>query len=328
MREQTFLSLLVLCEISSQGFGSLSEENADESPNFHIRKKRLIDRTQPQNRGIPIERVPYVVKILKNDESNCAGNLLSRYIVLTSAYCLQEIATYSVLSGSPLMAYGNRHNITRTIFHNHFNPQTHDYDLAMIKISPPIYEKFSPNRQIEVSSTKVPTNILGEVSGWGCTSIGPGNYRLFRNKLQTIKIPIIDNISCQTIYGSQVHITHHHICTYDPSRLKGSCDRDGGDALVVNGKLVGVMSFRENSPTAGNPQVFMNLVDPEINEWIQRKMLPRFSSATNPIKNNCEFITLMLGVAKVLGGVCGVEIYRSPVRRYKSSLDKTPSHFC
>lgn len=87
-----------------------------------------------------------------------------------------------------------------------------------------------------------------------------------------MKVPIIDNISCQILYGSQVQITDRHICTYDPSGLKRSCDRDGGDALVVNEKLVGVMSYRENSPTAGNPQVFMNLVDPEINSWIQATM--------------------------------------------------------
>lgn len=57
-----------------------------------------------------------------------------------------------------------------------------------------------------------------------------------------------------------------HFCTYDPNKHKRSCE--GGTPFIKNGKLAGIMPYREHSVTLENPQVFLDVGHPDIKEWI------------------------------------------------------------
>ena len=88
---------------------------AEESSNLLIRKKRVIDKTR--NGGLPIQlsRAPYIVNILKNGRSHCAGAILEADIIITTRLCVAEIpgVTFTILSNSALRNNGTPHHIVR-----------------------------------------------------------------------------------------------------------------------------------------------------------------------------------------------------------------------
>ena len=64
------------------------------------------------------------------------------------------------------------------------------------------------------------------------------------------------------------HITHQNICTFDPFRK--SCYGDDGGPLVVSGFLAGILTWSGGmSDTILRPDVYVNLADPNIKEWIE-----------------------------------------------------------
>lgn len=70
-----------------------------------------------QNGEMPVllKRSPYIVNILKDGFSHCAGIILDHDIVLSVSPCITALAshvTFSILSGSPMRNHGIHHNIT------------------------------------------------------------------------------------------------------------------------------------------------------------------------------------------------------------------------
>ena len=82
---------------------------------MHIRKKRVIDLTRNGGRPIFLSKAPYIVHILKNGMSHCAGTILYADIIITIPTCIlerREVA-YTILSNSVLRNNGTPHHIQR-----------------------------------------------------------------------------------------------------------------------------------------------------------------------------------------------------------------------
>ena len=114
-------------------FDSLSVE---ESSSLHIRKKRVVDRTR--NGGIPINlsRAPYIVNILRNGASHCAGAILDADIIITAPLCVTIIppGTYTILSNSALRNNGTPHYIVKRSLHPGFRfGDSFNYFVFLIK---------------------------------------------------------------------------------------------------------------------------------------------------------------------------------------------------
>ena len=86
-----------------------------ESSSLHVRRKRVVDLTR--NGGIPIHlsRAPYIVNILKNGISHCAGVILDADIIISTEDCIAEMpgVRYMILSNSALRNNGTPHHIVR-----------------------------------------------------------------------------------------------------------------------------------------------------------------------------------------------------------------------
>ena len=136
-----------------------------------MRKKRVINRIPNENQPTEIQHVPYIVNILKNGESDCAGSILHPLIIATAAHCVDSNAIYTILSGSSNVRRGTPHNVTHIIIHPHYHPHVFSDDLALVYIWPPIDFETSPNKIITLYNNghgySLPSNTEATVSGWG-----------------------------------------------------------------------------------------------------------------------------------------------------------------
>ena len=140
---------------------------SEESSDLHVRKKRLIDKSEFGDRPIEIGHVPYIVNIHKNGKTNCAGSILAPNIIITAAHCVYDDAWYIILSGSSHENHGVPHNVTRKIIHPDYRLRRFPNDLALLIINPPIDLINSPNRKIALYNGEVTENTPGTISGWG-----------------------------------------------------------------------------------------------------------------------------------------------------------------
>lgn len=121
-------------------------------------------------------------------------------------------------------------------------------------------------------------------SGWGRTSDGL-YFSIFltaicsiknfidstvSSNLNFVRLQIISNTQCGSVYGFQV-VTDNTICVSTPSG-KSTCQGDSGGPLVLekNGNLIGVTSFVASAGcTAGFPSGFARVTS--YLDWIKSK---------------------------------------------------------
>ena len=145
---------------------------SEKSSEFHIRTKRIVDRTHYGNRQATLRQFPYIVNILENGKCECAGSILSPTIIITAAHCVFENgSTYSILTNSPSSDRGITYNVTKKILHPLFDRQQVINDLALLVIHPAINFYISRNEPIKLYTGHLPRNPMGTACGWGC------NYR-------------------------------------------------------------------------------------------------------------------------------------------------------
>ncbi|XP_033227449.1 phenoloxidase-activating factor 2-like [Belonocnema kinseyi] len=239
--------------------GTLSEVDVRKSSDLHIRKKRIIDTSLNGNRPVSLQQAPYMVNILRNEISYCGGSILDPTIILTAAHCVSEdIGFYSILSNSAIADRGVRHKIIRKIIHPQYEQHQLLNDLALLVISPPINFETSRNRRIPICNGHLPPNSRGIISGWGCHRIREGRME-YPFILRSITVPVISMKLCRTFYR-YANLTNRNMCTLDGNREKNCAGGDSGGSLVVNGQLLGVLSWAEETSDQGYPDVFINLI--------------------------------------------------------------------
>ena len=123
------------------------------------------------NEPVSIERFPYIVSIQKYGNHICGGSIIHHEIIITAAHCVENRATYSILSGSANVRRGIRHKIIKIINHPGYNSSRFVDDLALLIITPPIDFQHSVNRKIPLFQGRVPPNSIGTISGWGRNGI-------------------------------------------------------------------------------------------------------------------------------------------------------------
>lgn len=114
-----------------------------------------------------IEQVNYIVNLEENGVHECAGSILSEYVIITAAHCIVSAARYTVRSGSAHVKRGLSHSVVRILRYPRSHPFSFQSDFALLTIEPPINLVGSPNREITLYDGPIPPNTLLSTSGWG-----------------------------------------------------------------------------------------------------------------------------------------------------------------
>ncbi|KAK9883132.1 hypothetical protein WA026_001326 [Henosepilachna vigintioctopunctata] len=191
---------------------------------------------------------PYQVALVtsKNHEDRivCGGALVKPTVIFTAAHCthvddntLRPNLTVLVGANSLGDPKGKKHEIRRVIKHPDFTYDVFDNDFSVVVLNSPVQynERAQP---IDISEDDHLGGTKGIVSGWGLTEFNRPS-----ENLRSVKLELEDWDKCQDHFPKPLHptISKNHICVKPDERT--TTYGDSGSPLVIDGKLVGIVSF-------------------------------------------------------------------------------------
>ncbi|KAH0949699.1 hypothetical protein HN011_000167 [Eciton burchellii] len=230
---------------------------------------RIINGTDSE-----IQSVPYMLSFMLNDKYACCAAIINRHWALTAAHCVQAAidlgAEIFVRSGSPVVYTGGTlHRVIEILIHENYNDLINDYDIALIKITPPFtYNDHTRPVGLPSSDAKEISNKRGLVCGWGY-------YKKIDNivdsklskQLQCIKVPLVKRSECYQDYKGRFTLTARMTCYGFEDGKSDTCKGDSGSPLVNEENIIiGVTSWGDGCANTYSPGVYTDTVF--LRDWI------------------------------------------------------------
>ncbi|XP_026318326.1 transmembrane protease serine 11G-like [Hyposmocoma kahamanoa] len=223
----------------------------EERKTFHQHDGRRIFRGERTT----VRYYPFMVSVHVMGRFWCGGSIFWSDIVLTSASCLQLMHNNRFFRENPKTLFvrvGSNHSrvggetieALEVYFHPAYNSKRLRNNIAIIRLRRHV--KFSYHhvpKRIDISHNDMGISFTAEVLllGWG---VSKATQKLTYEPifLQRKLLPIYPSKFCKEIYGEQF-ITESMFCAGTVTTGEGACDHDAGGPAIMNGLLVGIISF-------------------------------------------------------------------------------------
>lgn len=206
---------------------------------------------------------PWVVALTTaSGQHFCGGTLVRPDKVVTAAHCTLDPSTGEQRPPAELQVVSGRTDlrtdqgvvteVARVWRHPEYTGFTQGEDVAVLTLSAPAPQ--SPLRMVGAAETgPYRQGTPGRVFGWGRTSeSGPLSH-----VLRSVEVPVIANADCAGAYSA--FDAAAMFCAGAPEGGQDACAGDSGGPFVVNGRLVGIVSFGTGCARAGQPGVYTRL---------------------------------------------------------------------
>ncbi|XP_048001305.1 trypsin-1-like [Leguminivora glycinivorella] len=213
-----------------------------------------------------IEQHPYLAAVLMNNQLWCGGAIISSDLVLTAAHCLQlqynnrffreYVKMLTVRIGSSnATAGGEVLRVDEIFFHPNYKPDTLAFNYAVVRLHKNITFSALNVSKIEYSKRKdVTIDKTITFLGWGSV-LGMGD-KGGAVLLQKVDLPVYDKADCIDVYGKEL-VSFSTFCAGFISKIKNVCNHDAGGPAIMDGQLVGILSFSaKRCDEADKPAVF------------------------------------------------------------------------
>jgi secreted trypsin-like serine protease len=237
--------------------------------------------------GRPAEKnkYPWMTALLWQDVEDiedaqfCGGSLIAPDWVLTAAHCVVDEDTgklvkrkIDVFLGSVKLTdpAAERIAVKKIIKHENYDPQTTDFDVALLHLAKP-----SKQKTISLIPSGDPDNLvtpgtMATIIGWGATETAD-----ISGVLLQAEVPIISDEEAQEAY-SEFDYTENMFCAgYLGKGKKDTCQGDSGGPILVTDndlKLVqaGVTSWGIECANPEYPGVYSRLAI--LGDWVRDKI--------------------------------------------------------
>ena len=138
------------------------------------------------------------------------------------------------------------------------------HDVALLKLAQP---SVAPLAQVAGSGMRLSERQQGTAIGWGLTrENGVSSPMLLRAKL-----PLWSNRRCAKAYHGKFHEPGLMLCAASRRGGRDVCNGDSGGPLLVESRIVGVVSFGLGCALRGVPTNFAWAASPHLRGWIVRR---------------------------------------------------------
>ncbi len=237
----------------------------------------------------------------------CGGVIIDATHVATAAHCVAggggrqagSGSNVAVLAGSSALDPPDpgsvRDLVQASAFDSHYNPQSSDYDVALLTLARPLWtgstappingvNRIAPlspdpgNVSIHANPNVTPAR-LATASGWGDVNPAPGHGASYPASLRSVRMPLVSDSLCEEQYSLiEQSITPRMICAGGGRSHLDTCYGDSGGPLVVDRDtparppadyiLVGLVDFGNGCAQPGYAGVYTRIASPEIMRFL------------------------------------------------------------
>ena len=195
---------------------------------------------------VTISEYPWQAAITKsNGDGLCGGTIVHESWVITAAHCgINTSRLVKVGSSNAYASGGQTRTIIQVIEHPNFSTNPTNNDIALLKVSTPIFMGLNTKSIGIVSSTiandYVYVGALANISGWGNTSTTGNSYPTI---LQAVQVPITETHN----YGSS-YMSTTMMLAGNANGGQDACQGDSGGPLIMTNsqgeyELIGIVSW-------------------------------------------------------------------------------------
>ncbi|KPJ14599.1 Trypsin-2 [Papilio machaon] len=173
-----------------------------------------------------------------------------------------------ILAGSTQRSRAQKYRICAHFIHPLWNATagvSHDYDYQLVLLETPVPVTPS-SRPIAIGSLEDirPGNMVA-ISGWGHLQFKKSRMQ---DLVRRVYVPVMADDECRALpHGYFRNITPRMFCAGYLDGAKDSCQGDSGGPAVINGKLIGIVSFGVSCAAPRQPGVYSKV--PAVRDWIR-----------------------------------------------------------